>query len=147
MSAMINLMPLMQSVVGFDELFDWLNDAGTATGDAAWPPYNIVKTGADDYEVVLAAAGFGADELSVSVENGDLFVVGEKAESAKSELIYQGIASTSFRKQFRLADHVNVVGAKLENGMLTISLNKELPAAMRPRRIAVAPVIAKSSAA
>lgn len=146
MSAMISLRPLMQSVVGFDELFDWLNVSETATGDAAWPPYNIVKNGADNYEVVLAVAGFGADELSVSVENGDLFVAGEKAESAKSELIHQGIASASFRKQFRLADHVNIVGAKLENGMLTISLAKELPAAMRPRRIAVTPAIAKSAA-
>ncbi len=135
--AHIDLTPLYRSSVGFDR-FGALLDSALRSEQAAasYPPYNIERTGEDRYAVTLAVAGFEEAELEIQVENGVLSIRGRKADGEQArEYLYQGIASRGFERKFNLADHVEVTGAQLANGLLTVSLKKEIPEAMRPRRI------------
>lgn len=127
--------PLFRSTVGFDRIFDLLDNAQRVSTIDNWPPYDIVKTGEDQYRVTLAVAGFGENELNVTQERNLLLVSGEKAESDDSQYLHRGIAGRSFQRRFELADHVRVAGAGLANGLLTIDLKREIPEAMKPRRI------------
>ncbi|MBV9969339.1 MAG: Hsp20 family protein [Xanthobacteraceae bacterium] len=136
-----DLSPLYRSTVGFDRLFSLLDQAsGFETAGSPYPPYNIERTGENAYRVTLAVAGFSDDELSIETKENTLTVKGEKTvktDEKKSEVLYQGIAARAFERVFRLADHVEVRAAALENGLLHIDLVREIPEAMKPRTIRI----------
>lgn len=127
--------PLFRSTVGFDRVFDLLDNASRLSSVDNWPPYDIIKTGEDEYRVTLAVAGFGENELNVTQERNLLVVSGERAANEDIQYLHRGIAGRSFQRRFELADHVRVVGANLANGLLTVELKREVPEAMKPRRI------------
>lgn len=132
--------PLFRSTVGFDRLMR-LMESSTQLADSAngYPPYNIEKTGEDQYRITVAVAGFAQDELNVESHENTLLIEGRKKESeAEASYLYRGIAGRSFKRQFQVADHVKVVGASLNNGLLVIDLVREIPEAMKPRRIPIA---------
>jgi molecular chaperone IbpA len=133
----LDLAPLWRSSVGFDRLFDLVEESVRWNGEDSYPPYNIVKSGDDRYQIVLALAGFTPDEITITAEQNVLTVVGQKSVKDEGEFLYQGIAGRPFRRIFNLADHVQVHGAAFEHGMLKIDLVRELPEAMKPRRIAI----------
>ena len=132
-----NLTPLWRSTVGFDRLFDLIDDLLGVAGESNYPPYNIERIGEDEYRISLALAGFMPEEITVTAEQNMLTVEGRKAEKADHQYLYQGISARQFRRQFNLADYVEVTGASFENGLLQIHLVRELPEAMKPRRIAI----------
>jgi len=129
--------PLYRSTVGFDRLFDLLDHAGR--GEPNWPPYNIEKRGETEYRITMAVAGFAPDEIELVQQQNSLFVAGQKRGSEEGkQYLHRGIATRSFKQTFNLADHVKVSGARLEHGLLTIELVREVPEAMKPRRIEIA---------
>lgn len=139
MSTAFDLSPLFRSSVGFDRMLNALEKAGRLATVDAWPPYDIVKTGEDDYRIEMAVAGFTEDELTITQEQNMLMVAGQKpGEDHGGQYLHRGIAARSFQRRFELADHVKVVGASLVNGLLTISLRRDIPEEMKPRRIAIA---------
>ncbi|MCU0895298.1 MAG: Hsp20 family protein [Rhodospirillales bacterium] len=132
--------PLFRSTVGFDRLMR-LMESSTQMAETAngYPPYNIEKTGEDQYRITVAVAGFGPDDLNVESHENALVVEGRKKEGeGEARYLYRGIAGRSFKRQFQVADHVKVVGASLNNGLLVIDLVREIPEAMKPRRIPIA---------
>jgi molecular chaperone IbpA len=127
--------PLYRSTVGFDRLFDML-DANAVGPD--WPPYDIERRGDNDYRITIAVAGFGRDDIELTQHGNTLFVSGQRKTQEKSrEMLHQGIASRSFKLTFSLADHVRVVGADLEHGLLSVELAREVPEQLKPRRIEI----------
>jgi molecular chaperone IbpA len=128
--------PLWRSTIGFDRLFDLVETAQRA-GEDNYPPYNIERVGEDRYQISLAIAGFSPDEVSVTADQNAVIVEGNKAEKAEREYLYRGISARSFKRQFNLADYVQVKSAAFENGLLKIELTREIPEAMKPRRIAI----------
>jgi len=136
----IDLTPLYRSSIGFDRLGSLLDTALRAEqASAGYPPYNIEVNGENRYGITLAVAGFEQHELDIQVEKGVLTVRGKKTNDSKEErkYLYQGIATRTFERKFNLADHVEVDGAQLNNGLLTISLVREVPEAMKPKTIAI----------
>ena len=131
--------PFYRSTIGFDRMAQLLeNVSRVAEVDNGYPPYNIEAVGEDHYRVTIAVAGFAEGELEIQMRENTLFVSGEKKdEAAGTRYLHRGIAGRSFGKQFRLADHVRVENAWLDNGLLTIDLVRELPEAMKPRRIEI----------
>ena len=131
-----DLAPLYRSTVGFDRLFSMLDGFDTAPG---YPPYNIERTGENDYRISVAVAGFGDDELTIEAKENTLTIKGEKQvkQDNNGEVLYQGIAARAFERQFQLADYVQVKGANLENGLLHVELVREIPEAKKPRQIAI----------
>ena len=129
--------PLSRSVIGFDRLFDMLEHATQFEQSDNYPPYNIEKTGEDSYRITLAVAGFKPEDLTITSQLNELVVSGKMSQDAHGEFLHQGIAGRAFQRQFSLADHVRVRGASLDNGMLAIDLMRELPEAMKPRRIEI----------
>jgi molecular chaperone IbpA len=136
-----DLAPLYRSTVGFDRLFSMLdNVAGFDGGTPGYPPYNIERTGENAYRISVAVAGFSDPELSIEVKEDTLTIRGEKQvkiEDDKSQVLYQGIAARAFERVFQLAEHVEVRGASLENGLLHVDLVREVPEAKKPRQIAI----------
>lgn len=130
--------PFYRSSIGFDRVFDLLESATRVQTIDNWPPYDIAKTGDDSYRIQMAVAGFAEDELNVTIEPNLLVITGQKAGGTEGEYLYRGIANRSFTRRFELADHVKVSGASLVNGLLTLELQREIPEAMKPRRIAIA---------
>jgi molecular chaperone IbpA len=133
-----DLSPLYRSTVGFDRLFSLLD--GVSNGEAQpYPPYNIERTGENAYRVTMAVAGFSEDDIDVQAKENVLTVKGEKKEVKEedAQVLYRGIAARAFERRFQLADHVEVKGASLENGLLHIDLVREIPEAMKPRKIAI----------
>ena len=128
--------PFWRSTVGFDRMFDML-DQSARSGEESYPPYNIERTGDDHYRITLALAGFTPDQVTITAEQNVLTVEGAKPQKADHEYLYQGIATRPFRRVFNLADHVQVEGASFENGLLMIDFVREIPEAMKPRRIAI----------
>lgn len=137
----IDLTPLYRSTIGFDRLGALLDSALRAEqASSGYPPYNIEVTGENRYGITLAVAGFEQSELDIQVEKGVLTVRGKKSSDSNKEerkYLHQGIATRGFERKFSLADHVEVTGASLNNGLLTLSLVKEIPEAMKPRNIAI----------
>jgi molecular chaperone IbpA len=134
-----DLSPLFRSTIGFDRL-SRLMDAATRVDNAAvaYPPYNIEKTGEDAYRLTMAVAGFGRDEIDITVHENTLTVTGKsKTEEEESCYLHRGIARRAFERRFSLADHLKVVGASLDNGMLHVDLVREVPEAMKPRTIQI----------
>ncbi|RYG64350.1 Hsp20 family protein [bacterium] len=128
--------PLRRSTVGFDHLASLVDAHLRQTTDDAYPPYNIERTGDDAYRITLAVAGFGADDVSITAEQNTLTIEGKK-QSNEREFLYQGIANRPFKRVYSLADYVQVKNATLCDGILTIDLAREVPEAMKPRRIAI----------
>ena len=133
----LDFSPFYRSSIGFDRIFNLLENASAPQSADNWPPYDIVKLGEDAYRIVIAVAGFGEDELSITHEPNLLMIDGAKAENAEMHYLHHGLALRPFARRFELADYVSVVGAKLENGLLIIDLKKEIPEEMKPRRIAI----------
>jgi len=135
----LDFSPLFRSTVGFDRLMSLLENSGQWSETAnSYPPYNIERTGQDQYRVTLAVAGFAEDELVVEARENTLVVEGRKKEAeAGRAFLHRGIAGRSFKRQFQLADHVKATGAALSNGLLVIDLVREVPEAMKPRRIQI----------
>lgn len=132
--------PLFRSTIGFDRLTR-LVDAASRVDNAslAYPPYNIEKTGEDAYRLTMAVAGFSPDEVEVTVHENSLLVAGKtKKEEDEGRYLHRGIASRAFERRFSLADHMKVVGASLDNGMLHVDLVREVPEAAKPRKIEIA---------
>jgi molecular chaperone IbpA len=128
--------PLWRSTIGFDRLFDVLDEV-QRTADETYPPYNIQRLDEDRFQISVALAGFTPDEVALTVEQNVLTLEGRKAEKEDKTFLHRGISTRSFKRQFTLADHVEVKGARFENGMLIIELQREVPEAMKPRRIAI----------
>jgi molecular chaperone IbpA len=134
-----DLTPFWRSTVGFDRLFDLLEESGRLAGEEHnYPPYNIERTGDDRYRIALVLAGFAAEDVTITAEQNVLTVEGRKIEKSDREYLYQGISARPFRRVFNLADHVNVTAATFQNGLLTIDLVREIPEAMKPRKIEIA---------
>jgi len=135
----IDLSPLYRSSVGFDRFGSMLDSAmRSEKSSAGYPPYDIESYGENDYAITIAVAGFEESELDIQVEKGVLSVRGKKADTGKeSNYLYQGIANRSFERKFNLADFIEVTGADLNNGLLKISLVKEIPEAMKPKTISI----------
>ena len=133
----LDLAPLWRSSIGFDRFVDLVEDSARWNSETSYPPYNIEKTGDDRYAISLAVAGFSPEEMTITAEQNTLTVEGSKAVKDSEQMLYQGISARSFRRTFSLADHVQVQGAAFENGLLKIELVREIPEAMKPRRIAI----------
>ena len=127
-----------RSSVGFDRLFDMLENNSIGQGQENYPPFDLIKLGEDQYRIELAVAGFKADEIDITAQQNVLIVTGRKSEDSDergSDYIYRGIANRSFERRFALADHIQVRGADLKDGLLAVELVREIPEAMKPRKI------------
>ena len=135
----LDFSPLFRSTVGFDRLFPFFEDAlRRDAADVGYPPYNIEKTGEDSYRITMAVAGLAKEDLNIEARANTLAVSAKRREEvADTAYLHRGIAGRGFTRQFRLADHVKVAGADLENGLLHIDLVRELPEEMKPRRIEI----------
>jgi len=126
--------PLFRSTVGFDRLFDMLDNSARPD----WPPYNIERKGQNEYRISMAIAGFGPSEIELTQHGNTLVVSGQKkAEQDHQEMLHQGLAFRNFKQTFNLADHLKVTGANLEHGLLSIELTREVPEQLKPRRIEI----------
>ena len=137
--ARIDFTPYRRSTVGFDHLFDLLESSVRNSGDN-YPPFNIEKRGEDDYRITLALAGFRAEDIDITAQQNLLTITGRKQDEAKpadSEMLHLGIANRGFERRFELADHVRVASADLADGLLVIDLVREVPEAMKPKKIAI----------
>jgi len=139
MRTAFDLAPLYRSTVGFDRLFDMLDQTARVEATPHWPLYNVEKIGDDHYRITMAVAGFGSDEIEITQKENTLLVVGQKqAEQENGQFLHRGIATRAFKQTFNLADYVKVTNASLENGLLTVDLVREVPEEMKPRRIEIA---------
>ncbi|MDX1594876.1 MAG: Hsp20 family protein [Gammaproteobacteria bacterium] len=130
--------PLYRSAIGIDRLAHMMENAMRSDSQPSYPPYNIELVDENSYRITMAVAGFGQDELEIEAENDKLTVSGSKSrQDGEPRYLHQGIAARNFQRQFQLADHVKVKGAHLENGLLHIDLEREVPEALKPRRIAI----------
>ena len=129
--------PLWRSTIGFDHLADLADASLRQAADDHYPPYNIERSSEDHYRITLALAGFAPEDVSVTAEQNMLTIEGKKTGKDEREYLYQGIAARPFRRLFNLADYVQVKDASFKDGLLTIELAREIPEAMKPRRIAI----------
>jgi molecular chaperone IbpA len=128
--------PLWRSTIGFDRLFDVLDEV-QRTAEESYPPYNIERLDENRFQISVALAGFTPDEVALTVEQNALTLEGRKSDKEEKTFLHHGISARSFKRQFTLADHVEVKGARFENGLLIIDLQREIPEAMKLRRIAI----------
>ena len=136
----LDFSPLYRSTVGFDHLSSLLDSINRSdASQTGYPPYNIELMDKDQYQITMAVAGFLEEELDIQTEKGTLTITGKKAseDSSESNYLHQGIAARNFERRFQLADHVEVTGARLANGLLHIDLAREIPEAMKPKKIAI----------
>jgi molecular chaperone IbpA len=128
--------PLWRSTIGFDRLFD-LAETAQRTGEDNYPPYNIERLSEDRYQISLAVAGFAPNEITITAEQNVVTIDGSRSEKDQRDFLYRGISNRNFKRQFNLADYVQVKSAAFDNGLLKIELVREIPEAMKPRRIAI----------
>ncbi|CEG06931.1 16 kDa heat shock protein A [Afipia felis] len=133
-----DLTPFYRSTVGFDRLFSLLDQAA-GDGGNGYPPYNIERTGENDFRITVAVSGFSQNDISIVAKENTLTIKGEKVanENSQNEVLYRGIASRAFERSFQLADFVQVKNASLENGLLHVDLVREIPEAAKPRQIPI----------
>ena len=137
--------PFYRSAIGFDRLFQMLDQASGFDSEGSYPPYNIERTGENAYRITLAVAGFGDNDLKVEVKEQTLTISGEKTPEAQEKAyLHRGIAARSFERRFQLADHVEVLGAGIQNGLLNVDLVRNVPERMKPRTIAISSIGADS---
>ncbi|MDX8326188.1 Hsp20 family protein [Agrobacterium tumefaciens] len=127
--------PLYRSSIGFDRVFNLLENAQRTRSISDWPPYDIIRTSEDSYQISIAVAGFTRDEIDVTFQSNLLTVTGKRHETPTEGYLHRGIAARPFEHRFELADHVRVSGAELKNGLLSIDLVREIPEALKPRKI------------
>lgn len=137
MRTSLDFAPLYRSSIGFDRMFTLLENASRVQAIDSWPPYDIVKTGEDDYQITMAVAGFPQTDLAITHEANLLVVSGQKTGEDNAQYLHRGISYRAFERRFELADHVKVADANLTDGLLTINLKRELPETMKPRRIEI----------
>ena len=137
----LDFSPLFRSAIGFDRMARLVENARAAAEGPRYPPYNIEKTAEDSYVLTMAVAGFGPDDIEVTAHENTLTVSGKAAPTASSpengRLLYRGIAGRAFERRFVLADHIVIEGAELEHGLLHVALKRQVPEALKPRRIAI----------
>jgi molecular chaperone IbpA len=134
----VDLTPLYRSIVGFDRMAHQIELAARQDAATGWPPYNIEHVSEDTYRIELAVAGFAAADLDLELKDNVLTVIGKKSgPEAEKRYLHRGIAERGFERRFQLADHVHVTGADLVNGLLVIDLVREVPEALKPRKIAI----------
>jgi len=149
MRSAFDFAPYRRSTVGFDRLFDMLENGGVGNGGENYPPFDLRKTGENDYQIDLAVAGFKPEEIDITAQQNVLVVSGRKRDESEekgSDYIYRGIANRSFERRFALADHIQVKGADLKDGLLSIELVREIPEAMKPKKINIGGSEPKQSA-
>ena len=129
--------PFRRSAVGFDRLFDMLESSAASGAGENYPPFDLIQEGEHDYRIEVAVAGFKRDEIEITSHQNVLIICGQKAEENGTSYIHRGIATRSFERRFALADHIQVTGADLRDGMLALTLKREIPEAMKPRRIEI----------
>jgi len=129
--------PLYRSTVGFDQLQSLLDSVTREAGSPTYPPYNIERLGESDYRISMAVAGFAESDLAIEVKQNVLTISGKRTEPEGANYLHQGIAGRSFERRFQLADHVEVKGATLENGLLHVDLVRQIPEQLKPRRISI----------
>ncbi len=135
----LDFAPLYRATVGFDQIADLMDRVLTDTSSSpSYPPYNIEKTDEDAWRITIAVAGFGDEDLNVEVKENSLVVTARKAKEDEATYLHRGIATRAFERRFALADHVRVTGASHVNGLLNIDLVREVPEALKPRRIEIA---------
>lgn len=132
----VDFSPLFRSAIGFDRLFD-LAEAAQRVGEETYPPYNIERLDENRFQISVALAGFTPEEVALTLEQNVLTLEGHKSEKEGKSFLHRGISTRNFKRQFTLADHVEVKGANFENGLLLIDLQREVPEAMKPRRVAI----------
>ncbi|MCB1583304.1 MAG: Hsp20 family protein [Marinicella sp.] len=132
-----DLTPLFRTSIGFDRMAQLLDQANRIDQTPSYPPYNIESLDENNYRITLALAGFSDQDLEITSEQNTLTVKGKKETEVQGNYIHRGIANRSFERRFQLADHVNVKGATMNNGLLHIELEREIPEAMKPRTIAI----------
>lgn len=137
MRSAFDFSPFRRSTIGFDRLFDLLEDSGIGEASENYPPFDLVKLRDDEYRIDLAVAGFGADDIDITAQQNQLIVKGRKSGDDGHDYIHRGIALRAFERRFGLADHVQVTEADLNNGLLSISLKREIPEAMKPKKIEI----------
>jgi molecular chaperone IbpA len=140
MRSAVDVATYRRSTVGFDRLFDMLENSNSGQGQENYPPFDLIKLGDNDYRIELAVAGFRPGEIDITAQQNVLIVSGKKAEDSDNhgqDYIYRGIATRSFERRFALADHIQVRGADLKDGLLAIELVREIPEAMKPRKISI----------
>src|ERR1044072_2288327 len=140
MRSAFDFAPFRRSTVGFDRLFDMLENSSTGQAQENYPPFDLIKLGDNEYRIELAVAGFKSEEIDITAQQNVLIVSGKKGEDSENrgnDYIYRGIATRSFERRFALADHIQVRGADLKDGLLAIELVREIPEAMKPRKISI----------
>lgn len=137
MRSAFDFAPFRRSTIGFDRLFDLLENSATGNGGENYPPFDLAKIGENQYRIDLAVAGFKPGEIDITAQQNQLIVTGKKADETGDDYIHRGIATRSFERRFGLADHIQVTGADLKDGMLSIELKREIPEAMKPKKIAI----------
>jgi molecular chaperone IbpA len=140
MRSAFDFAPFRRSSVGFDRLFDMLENSSFGQAQENYPPFDLIKLGDNDYRIELAVAGFKPDEIDITAQQNVLVVSGRKSEESEqkgSDYVYRGIANRSFERRFALADHIQVRGADLKDGLLAIELVREIPESMKPKKISI----------
>ena len=137
MRSAFDFTPYRRSTVGFDRLFDMLENNGTGNGGENYPPFDLIQVDDNHYRISLAVAGFREDEIDIIAQQNQLIVTGKKSDDDKAEYIHRGIANRSFERRFGLADHIKVTEAELRDGLLSIDLVREIPEAMKPKKISI----------
>jgi molecular chaperone IbpA len=140
MRSAFDFSPYRRSTVGFDRLFDMLENSSLGQAGENYPPFDLVKLGENDFRIELAVAGFKSDEIDITAQQNVLLVSGRKRDESDekdSNYIYRGIATRSFERRFALADHIQVKGAEMKDGLLSIELVREIPEAMKPKKISI----------
>jgi molecular chaperone IbpA len=140
MRSAFDFSPFRRSTVGFDRLFDMLENSAAGVAQENYPPFDLIKDGDNEYRIELAVAGFRPEELDITAQQNVLIVSGRKTDESDekgSNYVYRGIATRSFERRFALADHIKVTGADIKDGLLSISLVREIPEAMKPRKIEI----------
>lgn len=146
MRTVLDFSPLHRSSIGFDRVLDLLDAAARTQTNDNWPPFDSVKLSEDKYRITMAVAGFSRDEIDLTVQANVLTVSGERKGEQEGEVLHRGIANRPFNRRFELAEHVQVTGARMENGLLVIDLKREIPEAYKLRRIEIGEAAAPSVA-
>ena len=137
MNTTLNYAPLTRFAVGFEDLFREMDKLSLNGSNTAYPPYNIVSVDENKFQIEVAVAGFAEKDLDITLENGVLTIAGNKEEEEAREFVHKGIAMRNFTRTFRLATHIEVEGAKLENGLLVVTLIRYIPEELKPKKIAI----------
>jgi molecular chaperone IbpA len=137
MRSAFDFAPYRRSTIGFDRLFDLLENSGLGQGSETYPPFDLIQVDNNHYRINLAVAGFTRDEIDITAQQNQLVVTGKKADDDKIDYIHRGIANRQFERRFGLADFIKVTDAAFNDGLLSIDLVREIPEAMRPRKISI----------